>query len=414
MYLSDTNLCMKKHLVFIIIIISCLWMSNCKQPEEQQDVKFDVKYISPDISGSYYELYSHGDYLIGRFIDSVYFFVLDSNYRHVKQLEDKLNGLAIDVHSVEFYKGDMLISGKGDRLVVFDANFDRKTAAEKKLAKYNSSWMYRFNDTIYLTGAAIYYAIVNDYDLLAIDSADFRRKYDKLPFDLLAYSDSMYDVYACGNGEFGGSVYFRNKKTDKLYSLPTYFGELFYCKGKYHLIHSYDAWSKYIIIRDPTKLYPAQIITEPAFCCTCDSNYKEYFYKMKPNEVEQWNKQRGVKAYYDTNSVQTIKTFIYRDNLYSLCMSDSSFHILQHMDDSVRHVQSFPKMEKRINVYAYKDICSYKNKTVIGLNGTFWSNDNTGTSTQVNQTGLVVIDTNKATISVYEFYKELPYKEPNH
>lgn len=409
---------MKKHLVFIIIIISCLWMSNCKQPEEQQDVKFDVANLDIGVYGELYDVKTYGSLIIG-LLKNGKFFVLDSNYKHVDSAERKLNALEYEAKELRFYNNDIVTMLENTTWVIFDSAFNRKKDAEIKLNTVKPMWFNRFADATYIGRDENYYEVKGEYIISKLDIAVFEHRLDSLdiPFGPIDYSDKSYDVSVCGSGEFGGCIYFRDKKTNKVYSLPAYNGDIIFYKNAYHLIHSYQDWSMYIKIKHPRKLYEVKNPVPNLYRkCDCEKGSAEYYGRVDSMKGKRWQRDRGLVIYFEPKKqrIQTLKTFIYRDNLYSLCMSDSSFHILQHMDDSIRYVQSFPKMEKRISVYTSKYICSYKNRIVIGLNGTFWSNDNTGTSIQVNQTGLVVIDTNKATISVYEFYKELPYKEPNH
>jgi hypothetical protein len=404
---------MKKSFTFIFFIL-LIGTESCRQPEKEQDVKFDVKYLNLDVYGELYDVKTYGSLIIGLLRDGK-FFVLDSNYKHVDSAERKLNALEYEAIEIRFYNNDIVTVLGNTTWVVFDSAFNRKKDAEIKLNNLKPMWFNRFGDATYIGRDDNYYEVRGEYIISKIDTSVFMNRLDSLdmPFGPIDYSDKVYDVSVCGFGEFGGCIYFRDKKTNKVYSLPTYYGDIIFYKNAYHLIHSYDDWSMYIKIKDPRKLYEIENPVPMLYRkCDCEKGSDEYYGRVDSVKRKRWQRDRGLVIYFESKKqrIQTIKTFIYRDNLYSLCMSDSSFHILQHMDDSIRYIQSFPKMDKRINVYTSKYVCSYKNKIVIGLNGTYWVVG----QTQVNRTGLVVIDTNKTTISVYEFYKELPYKEPNY
>lgn len=347
-------------------------------------------------------VFLYNDLIIG-ILDSGSVFVLDSTYKHVDYVERIFNAPSYRVSGALFYQNDILLLMDNNRLSIFDSSFKRKEKAENRLNSVKFQYIFYQNDSLYLQNQKNYYLVYDDYKLELSDSLTLSKKKGAFPFGP-AYVDSSYTVYACGAGEFGGNVFFQHKNTGITYSFPTYFQDIVNYRGKYHLIHAYYGWSKYIKIDDPARLFEVSVIKPSSFCCNCDSDSRMY-YNMNLDERKTWNDHHGLVEYFDTVDIQTVSTFIHRDKLYSFCMTDSSFLLLEH-SDSIKFLQEIPRISNRNNRFYSTSVQQYNNTRIVMLDNESYSGNtdfpNAGIARK--QSGFVIIKGNK--IDVFEAYFE--------
>jgi hypothetical protein len=395
-----------KSLLYPLLLIT--FLSACSSKPLTDDDKFKVNYIDCPVNGAIQDIYVYNNLIIGKLYDSsIKFFVLDSSYNHVLDVESKLNAFP-NVWNVQFFKSDILLLN-GSKVVIFDSAFNRKMDIEAKFNQLKPQALFSHRDSLYLFNSKDYFLVNSNYTFTLIDTSTFFKDNNvlELSFGAPKYTDSTYNVYACGAGEFGGNVFFQNKSSLQTYSYPTYFADLFYYRSAYHLIHSYDGWSKYTRIPDPTKLYRLDITGQRSFCCNCDSGYKEYFYDMSWDEQKQWRDKRGMTTYFDTVGIQTLTTFSNDGNFYSLCMNDSSFLVLKHTD-TISFIQSFPKMDKRVRGYMFIRKAIDKDKIIIASGSSGMYSTGGDFDSKTTETGLIVIKGKQ--IDIYESYNEKKVK----
>lgn len=227
------------------------------------------------------------------------------------------------INSAVYYAGHILCLQDDNKIFVLDTAFNFVDSLTKKFSSQKFELLHSYNDTILLsTGKDIFY----------LDTGFVLKKYDYQPFKYRVpyYTDSTYYVYACDAGEWGGSVFFWNRKTNKTYSYPaTGVQQILKFKGKY-VISSFLAhlsgFSDYLSVKDPAKLYELKDEKQKTFCnwWSVDSivNSKLFDTVTPP----------GVKYYADKSTTRTLIVFPYNDTLYSIYSTDSGTILAKHVD----------------------------------------------------------------------------------
>lgn len=146
------------------------------------------------------------------------------------------------------------------------------------------------------------------------DIVDDIKKLKGLPPPGLLYNDTKYEVWKTCSGEWGGSVYFKNKKSGKIYyaeaTCPVSVNKI---NNKYYISNSLShlfGSSDILEINDPekmeqttkTSLYHPDIIT------------REY----------ESRSSKGTKKLIDTVGAVIMSSFVYKQKLYSILLNYSS------------------------------------------------------------------------------------------
>lgn len=146
------------------------------------------------------------------------------------------------------------------------------------------------------------------------DIVDDIKKLKGLPPPGLLYNDPKYEVWKTCSGEWGGSVYFKNKKSGKIYyaeaTCPVSVNKI---NNKYYISNSLShlfGSSDILEINDPEKmeqttktpLYHPDIIT------------REY----------ESHSSKGTKKLIDTVGAVIMSSFVYKQKLYSILLNYSS------------------------------------------------------------------------------------------
>lgn len=166
------------------------------------------------------------------------------------------------------------------------------------------------------------------------DIVDDIKKLKVLPHPGLLYNDTRYEVWKTCSGEWGGTVYFKNKKSGKIYyaeaTCPVSVNKI---NNKYYISNSLShlfGSSDILEITDPEKmeqtakmpLYHPGIIT------------REY----------ESHSSKGTKKLIDTAGVAIMSSFVYKQKLYSILLNhratqatiselrDNKFYTIQEID----------------------------------------------------------------------------------
>jgi len=138
------------------------------------------------------------------------------------------------------------------QIIVFDSSLLRDRQAEEKFQGKRFDALYFIRDTIFLRNGSTMYQM---------DSSWRPKRY--LPNkEFLAgslFRDSNYEVYTHSFGEFGGTIFFKDRKTGTLYSFPESIWptqvikhkDLYYVSENLGHMHGY---SGLLIIKDPKSL----------------------------------------------------------------------------------------------------------------------------------------------------------------
>lgn len=370
--------------IFLLLIIAACSSNTNKSVE----TKFTIREVDINIHGAPRSVRAFNNLLVG-LLDGGGFFVLDSNFKSVDSAAHVLNKLPDDIWAINSFDKYLVVTTEKNQLFIFDTAFNRQAATEQRLSKLGVTGFYRTVDDFFAqTPGGIYYLDSNFNTTGFKDTTEIMKHYNWLNWQYPAYIDSNYYVYVCGAGEWGGNIYFLNRKTGKWYLWPCYYSDLFFYKGKYHLI---DELGKFSTIDNPSRLPAA------------DSDVKGIYNNCKTRNGISGDKH-GVHTYFDTSRAEVLGSFFYNDKLHSLLSGDSLW-ILRHDADSVKYLKAYPLAHKHIYPY-------YVNKMDIwgGSIMVFGSRSLMGDSLQniVEKMSMLFIKNNK----IYFYNYELKRVDP--
>ena len=285
------------------------------------------------------------------------------------------------ISAIAYYQNNIIGWQDNGKLIVIDSNYKRQDAIEKRLNTLKTYYIATIHDTILVS---------TEKDVYFIDAKFNLQKYNNKERIFLRsiYEDSVYYVYSCCAGEFGGSIFFLNKKTNKTYSyfatcatqVLKFKNEYVVCKNLAHLVGHMG----FFIVPEPTKLYE---LTDQRFKSHC--NWYMEIDSLKDQKSR--NSQNQVKNRPDIWGAMSMASFVYNDSLYSMISNDSSTYIAVHRKDSTYEMQRL--FNKRIQFHNAQVICT-GNKTICLYNLTGGSPFEAYMITG-NNSGLLVIENNK-------------------
>ncbi|MFN8291370.1 MAG: hypothetical protein U0U70_14025 [Chitinophagaceae bacterium] len=261
-----------------------------------------------------------------------------------KKPDKKVKGFSVFVKSIKgdtiissavYHAGHILCLQEDNKLFVLDTSFNFVDSLTTKFSKLKIQYLHSYNDTILL---------LTDKDIFYLDTDFHLKKYNNQPFKygLPYYNDSSYYVHACSAGEWGGAVFFWNKKTNKTFSYPaTDVQQVLKFKGDY-IVSSFLAHmsglSDYLSINDPTKLYELKDEKQKTFC-----NWYMEADSIKDKKLFDTITPPGVKYYSDKFTTRTLTVFPYDDTLYSIYCTDSATILAKHVNFKLLPVDTLLK-----------------------------------------------------------------------
>lgn len=295
------------------------------------------------------------------------------------------------INSAVYYNEHILYLQDNGKLFVLNNKYNFVDSLTTKFTKFKIQDLCNYNDTILL---------FIDKDILYIDSGFVIKKYAVQPFkyQFPYFNDSTYYVYACSAGEWGGAVFFWNKKTNKTYSYPaTGVQQVFKLNNEY-VVSSFLAHlsglSDYLFIKDPTKMYELKDEKQKTFC-----NWYMEVDSIKDKDLFNTVTPTGVKYYSDSFTTRTIVTFPYNDELYSIYCTDSATILAKFKNQKLSLVDTL--LHRRIIFHDTKThltsngiITSYQATWAQGGEGNTW--------TPFQNTGLVFIKSNRITFLEFQ------------
>ncbi len=294
------------------------------------------------------------------------------------------------IRSALIYDGYILCLQEDNKLVILDSCFNKVDSLIDKFSKVEFQSLNTYNDTILLS---------TNKEILFLDNGFELKKYQNQPFNygLPFYNDSTYYVYACSIGEWGGSVFFLNKKTKKTYSFPaTCVQQVLKFKGNYIVssyLHHLSGFSDYLSINEPKYLYELTDKNKKRHCnwwANDSINPLKLFDTMTP---------QGVKYYSDKFSTKTISVFPYNDNLYSIYSTDSAIILAKHINFKLVPVDTLLKRKISFNSASTH---LQKNIILTTYKENWASIDENKNIIKHQNTGLICIKDNKITFIEYK------------
>jgi hypothetical protein len=245
----------------------------------------------------------------------------------VRQLE-----LPIDttINNIESWQGKLVCLLDNGSIAVLDTDYKRLTHLERLVNTGKIDYMFSLGDTVF---------IANKKSSYYIDTSFRRRKYvrNRVLYGQRIYEDSAYYIYACCAGEFGGSVFFRNKKDDKFYSyyatcarqVVKFKGQYVICNNLAHMSGSMD----FLFVKDPLKLFELSDSKQRNHC--------NWYSEIDSLNVD-WAKRprRGTRSYDGPYGAMSLLSFVVGDSLYSVLSNENSTFIAVHRGDTISERQT--------------------------------------------------------------------------
>ncbi len=288
------------------------------------------------------------------------------------------------INSIAFFSNKIICLQDNGKIILLDTFYNRQDSLEKNFSNCKANYLVTLNDTVFVSSKSKAYYVDKDFKLIEFKKA-------RRIFSERLYEDSLYFVYGCCAGEWGGSIFFLNKKTKKTYSyFATCASQVLKFKDNYvvcnnlaHLVRSMS----FLFVPQPTKLYELTDEKLKNHCnwyTTIDS-LKNYFEKSKFGDV---------RFYRGAYGSMSLITFPVKDSLYSLICNDSSTFIAVHKNDTTFSRQIIINKtvffhQSQIITAGQKQICLY-NLT----NGSPVA----AYTTTGNNSGLIIIDNNRIDI----------------
>jgi hypothetical protein len=293
---------------------------------------------------------------------------------------------------------DIIICFKDNgRFLVLDSNYKSIDSISDKLNKLNATQLYSFNDTPIIITNKKCYSINND-----LSTTEFA--FQNIHFRFPNFIDSTYLVYSCCIGEFGGAVFFLNKINNKTYSYPsTCVNQVLRFKDNYIICNNLYS-TNFISINDPARLFELKDDKQKNFCnwyLEVDS-LKDY---KKLNSLI----PKGVVKYTDSTKsrrLSTMVTFEYDNELYSVISTDSLTLIKKHSEFNLITIDTLRK-ESTIG----EGVTNFTKNGIAMAYGDTWT---LGTEPQITNyvsSGLILIQGNR--IRFIEFKTSHSWTESN-
>jgi len=295
------------------------------------------------------------------------------------------------INSAVYFAGHILCLQGDDKLFILDTTLNLVDSLTAKFSKLKVQLLHSYNDTILLS---------TNTDIFYLDTGFVLKKYNSQPFKygLPYYNDSTYYVHACSAGEWGGAVFFWNKKTNKTYSYPaTNVQQVFKFNDEY-IVSNYLAHlsgiSDYLFIKDPTKMYELKDEKQKTFCnwyMDVDSiKVKKLFDTLTPPEIN---------FYSDSFTTRILTTFPYKNEIYSIYCTDSVTILAKFINRKLSFVDTL--LHHRLKFHSAKTHLT-SNAIVTSFQATWAQGVDGNTLTPFQNTGLLFIRDNKISFLNFE------------
>jgi hypothetical protein len=309
---------------------------------------------------------------------------VDFNTRIIKLVSDTT------IQQIAYLNNFLLCLQDNGKIIVLDTAYKRQTHLEEKLNNVTYSYLATLNDTVFVGKEKKIYFLDTNFNQTQLDRLWLKTPKPYETKDFL-YQDSLYYVSGCCAGEWGGSVFFFNKKTERVYSYPaTCPAQVLRFKNEYivcNYLEHIGLSMSFLAIKNPDKIYELKEDSLKNFCnwhITVDSIKEGYWNKKSDDNVR----------YYKSYDVMPLGTFSYQDSLYSILYTDSSTVLAVHRKDTVLTREILLDKPLRFHQSTKYPL---KNKTVFLYRLTEGSAF-AAYMRRGNQTGLVIIEGNMITI----------------
>jgi hypothetical protein len=236
---------------------------------------------------------------------------IDGSLRKVVLFQDNFYGM--------FETGRRNTSQRFKKMIVFSQNGDfvEDVFVPKEIQGMPHYDLIVQNDSLYVKESQ--FEKINL--LLGKYVADFKLTETK---DLKFYQDKLYDIYATCNGEWGGTIYFRNKKTNESFeassTCPIVINKI---DGDYYVTNYMGhmmGFTSVLKIKDPSKLEKSDL-------------------KFDRHEGSCFDK--GVETLLDSMDFYISTSFVADKQLFHLCSDENRTYIGQIENGKMKPIHKF-------------------------------------------------------------------------
>lgn len=302
-----------------------------------------------------------------------------------------------NIRGTQYFNGYYLLKLNNNNFAVLDTNFKQHKEIEQLLANTKTTFFYKRGDTT----------------ILALETKDFRLKEFQLLSDFklkplisttsfekpvfygqVFLEDSIYQIYGCCVGEFGGSLFFYNKHTKRLYfynSECVY--QVVYYHNSYYVfddLYSYD----YTRISRPENLIELKY-KDRLFGC----NWWTEVDSLNSYEKSRDQKVEGLFEYKPNLRERSLNSFVYNDTLFTIISTDSSTYLTIHQGDSLKKIQKL--LDKQL-WFQHAEYYEDAGRRIISFTASSGQrNSDTKAATDMTNSGFVIIQGRKIDIAEY-------------
>lgn len=228
------------------------------------------------------------------------------------------------IHQLAIHDGFIICLLENKQVMVFDTSLNYMAGFSHRLSKESIWGLLTNGDTVFVYNNRHVWYFGNNHELVTDSGNELN------PFFKRHYSDSVYDVYSCCMGEFGGVIYFRQKKSGKVFAYPaTCATQVLHHDGHYIVgaeLSHLRGYSSIISIKEPTALIPNND-SNRSFC----GWRGKLFDSMNDYRYLQHLRLPGVVEYFGQAETCLLATFSFGGELYSVYNKGSAYAPWQYL-----------------------------------------------------------------------------------
>ncbi|MBP7557193.1 MAG: hypothetical protein KA821_13045 [Chitinophagaceae bacterium] len=193
-----------------------------------------------------------------------------------------------------------------------------------------------WRDTVLVTDQSGSWWISDDFGLYP-----YKRGVNQFKYGSPMYADSAYEVYGCGAGEWGGAVFFYDKRTDTTYTYESTAPQQVLRVGDWYIVSNYLAHlsglSDFLTVADPRQLY-VYSVTGPVL--HCNWYYNDTLAKLLKNKTVS---PSSAKIYGVPVPAANLTSFLIDTSLYSIYTTQSGTYLARHSADTLINTDTLLK-----------------------------------------------------------------------
>lgn len=232
------------------------------------------------------------------------------------------------ISAAVWHAGRILCLDEDNRLIVLDSLGRQDTVLGRRLQDRLFNDMAVWRDTVLVTDKSGIWWISDDFGLYP-----YKRGVNQFKYGSPMYADSAYEVYGCDAGEWGGAVFFYDKRTDTTYTYESMAPQQVLRVGDRYIVSNYLAHlsghSDFLAVADPRQLY-VYSVTGPVL--HCNWYYNDTLAKRLKNKTVS---PTSAKTYGVPVPAANLTSFVIDTSLYSIYTTRSGTYLARHSADTL-------------------------------------------------------------------------------